>query len=129
MTRSLSAADASNRTTAIAARNDARRRSGGGIGVATTVLPEGFNALDVFDQIYIGEMLRDYREFTPETDPSGEHKSGVFMRGTYRVHWHIAYLDRAAWEAGRRLPSIDAADDAVTHRLLVVSFADEADPA
>lgn len=129
MTRSLSAADTASRSAAIAACNDARRRHGGGIGVATMVLPEGFQALDVFDQMYIFEMLKDYRDFTPETDPSGEHKSGVIMRGPLRAHWAIAYLDRAAWEAGRSLPSIDAADDAVTHRHLVVSFADEADPA
>lgn len=126
MARSVSAPDASNRITAIAARNDARRRTGGGIGVPTTVLPEGFTALDVFDQMYIGERLRDYRDFTPETDPSGEHRAGVVTRDPYRIHWHITYLDRAAWEEGRRLPSIDAADDAVTHRLLVLSFADVA---
>ena len=113
MTRSLSAADARLRTVAIAARNDARRRHGGGISaVATMILPDVFQALDVFDQMIIFEMLKENRDFTPETDPSGEHRSGVIMRGTLRVHWHIAYLARAAWEAGRNLPSIDAADDA-----------------
>ena len=64
--------------------------------------------------------VRAFDSFTEDTDPHGEHDFGAVDEGEVRCFWKIDYYDREM-----TMHSGDAADPAVTTRVLTVMLADE----
>ena len=65
-------------------------------------------------------IIRDYRDFSPDKDPYGEHDFGLFEFEAARCLWKIDCYDPTL-EAG----SEDASDAAVTVRVLTILLAEE----
>ena len=63
---------------------------------------------------------RSFDRFTKDNDPHGEHDFGAFTIEDERLFWKLDYYDCAL--AGH---SPDAADSAVTHRVLTIMLASE----
>jgi hypothetical protein len=64
--------------------------------------------------------VRAFDAFTEDNDPHGEHDFGAIDESGVRCFWKIDYYDR---EMTMHLP--DAADPAVTTRVLTVMLAEE----
>jgi hypothetical protein len=64
--------------------------------------------------------VRRYRDFGPDNDPYGEHDFGIFDLDGETLNWKIDYYD-AKLEYG----SPDAADPAVTRRVITILLAEE----
>lgn len=80
----------------------------------------GVRQLQPLAQIALAIQVREFTAFTPDNDPHGEHDFGaVTFEGT-RYFWKIDTYDRAL-----RMHSPDAADPAVTSRVLTIMRADE----
>ena len=132
----MSAALAAGReqTTRIARLNDLARQA---MGVAcTAVATVGFRSLSTPDQSYVGELIETYDAFDEDSDPHGERDFGcVYQLGDgrwtterprlrederERVFWKFDYYDRDL-----QFGSEDAANPAVTRRVLTIMLADE----
>ena len=122
------------RTARIARLNDLARRA---MGVAcTAVATVGFRSLPDADQSSIRELIETFDAFDEDNDPHSERDFGcvyqlVCGRWTTehprlrddereRVFWKLDYYDRDL-----RFGSEDAANPAVTRRVLTIMLADE----
>jgi hypothetical protein len=64
--------------------------------------------------------VRDFKDFTPDSDPHGEHDFGAVEHDGVRYFWKIDAYDRALTFA-----SPDPANPGVTIRVLTIMRADE----
>jgi hypothetical protein len=132
----MSAAHAAVReqTARIARLNDLARSA---MGVAcTAVATVGFRSLPEADQSQVRELVETYDAFTEDSDAHGERDFGcIYQLGDgrwtterprvcdderERVFWKFDYYDRDL-----RFGSDDAANPAVTRRVLTIMLADE----
>ena len=131
---SAALANAREQTARIARLNDLARRA---MGVAcTAVATIGFRSLPESDQSQVRELIETYDAFDEDNDPHGEHDFGCVYQladGRWtterprlrddereRVFWKLDYYDRDL-----RFGSGDAANPAVTRRVLTIMLADE----
>ena len=131
---SAALASAREQTARIARLNDLARRS---MGVAcTAVATVGFRSLPEADQSQVRELIETFDAFDEDNDPHGERDFGTIYQlgdGRWtterprsrddereRVFWKLDYYDRDL-----RFGSEDAADPAVTRRMLTIMLADE----
>ncbi len=118
----------------IARLNDLARQA---MGVACTVVATvGFRSLSDADQSRVRELIETFDAFTEDNDPHGERDFGcVYQLGNgrwtterprvrederARVFWKLDYYDREL-----QFASEDAANAAVTRRVLIIMLADE----
>jgi hypothetical protein len=118
----------------IARLNDLARRE---MGVAcTAVATAGFRSLSASDQSRVRELIETFDAFDEDNDPHGERDFGCIYQladGRWtterprlrenereRVFWKFDYYDRDL-----RFGSEDAANPAVTRRVLTIMLADE----
>ena len=121
-------------TARIARLNDLARRA---MGVAcTAVATIGFRSLPDADQSRVREIIETYDAFDEDSDPHGERDFGTIYQlgdGRWtterprvrddereRVFWKFDYYDRDL-----RFGSEDAANPAITRRVLTIMLADE----
>ena len=127
-------ATAREQTARIARLNDMARQA---LGVAcTAVAPVGFRSLPEADQSQVRELIETYDAFDEDNDPHGERDFGcLYQLGDSRwtterprlrddererVFWKFDYYDRDL-----QFGSEDAANPAVTRRVLTIMLADE----
>jgi hypothetical protein len=118
----------------IARLNDLARQA---MGIAcTAVATVGFRSLPEADQSCVRELIETFDAFTEDNDPHGERDFGAIYQlgdGRWtterprnrhnereRVFWKLDYYDRDLCFA-----SEDAANPAVTRRVLTIMLADE----
>ena len=131
---SAAVAAAREQTARIARLNDLARRA---MGVAcTAVATVGFRSLPDADQSRVREMIETYDAFTEDNDPHGERDFGTIYQladgvwtterprlredGRERVFWKLDYYDRQM-----QFASDDAANPAITRRVLTIMLSDE----
>ncbi len=131
---SAALATAREQTARIARLNDIARTA---MGVAcSAVATVGFRSLPEADQSCVRELIETYDAFTEDNDPHGERDFGTIYQlvcGRWtterprlredereRVFWKLDYYDRTM-----RFASEDAADPAVTRRVLTIMLSDE----
>ncbi|WP_237480602.1 DUF3768 domain-containing protein [Lichenibacterium dinghuense] len=107
----------SEHTVAIRRLNDAFRQSFTGGRVTLTA---GVGALPDRVRAEVIAAVRTFDRFDADNDPYGEHDFGVVDIGEVRAFWKIDPYDRSL-----RLHSPDAADPAVTVRVLTLMLAEE----
>ncbi len=95
--------------------NDQARQSFSDCRVLVT---PGVLALDATDAIL--QLVRQYSTFTPDNDPYAEHDFGSFRYGGETIFWKFDYYD-----LDLTMHSLDAADPAVTARVLTVLLVSE----
>jgi hypothetical protein len=95
--------------------NDQARQSFSDCRVLVT---PGVLALDATDAIL--QLVRQYSTFTPDNDPYAEHDFGSFRYGGETIFWKFDYYD-----LDLTMHSLDAADPAVTARVLTVLLGSE----
>ena len=122
------------RTARIARLNDRARQA---MGLACNAyVTVGFRALREADQSRVRELIETYDTFDEDNDPHGERDFGTIYQiadGHWtterprpcddereRVFWKLDYYDRDL-----RFASEDAANPAVTRRVLTIMLADE----
>jgi Protein of unknown function (DUF3768) len=127
-------AAAREQTARIARLNDLARQA---MGVAcTAVATVGVRSLPASDQSCVRELIENYDAFDEDSDPHGEHDFGTIYQlgdGRWtterprsrddereRVFWKFDYYDRDL-----QFGSEDAANPAVTRRVLTIMLADE----
>ena len=127
-------AAAREQTVRIARLNDLARSA---MGVAcTAVATVGFRSLPAADQSQVRELIETFDVFDEDNDPHGERDFGTIYQlgdGRWtterprlrddereRVFWKLDYYDRAM-----RFASDDAADPAITRRVLTIMLSDE----
>jgi hypothetical protein len=64
--------------------------------------------------------VRDFKNFTPDNDPHGEHDFGAVGHDGVRYFWKIDAYDRSL-----TIASPDPADPSITTRVLTIMRADE----
>ena len=128
------AATAREQTVRIARLNDLARSA---MGIAcTAVATPGFQSLPNADQSQVRELIENFDAFDEDNDPHGERDFGTIYQlgdGLWtterprvpedeqeRVFWKLDYYDRDLAGA-----SADAADPAVTRRVLTIMLSDE----
>lgn len=131
---SAALANAREQRARIARLNDLARRA---MGVAcTAVATVGFRSLPESDQSRVRELIETYDAFDEDNDPHGERDFGcIYQLGDgrwttdrprvrdderERVFWKLDYYDREL-----QFGSEDAANPAVTRRVLTIMLADE----
>jgi hypothetical protein len=131
---SAALANAREQRARIARLNDLARRA---MGIAcTAVATVGFRSLPESDQSRVRELIETFDAFDEDNDPHGERDFGaIFQLGDdrwtterprlrdderERVFWKLDYYDRDL-----RFASEDAANPAVTRRVLTIMLADE----
>jgi hypothetical protein len=97
--------------------NDLLRRTGVG---GQTYVTRGIEALPAEVQVAILKRIASFDEFSEDNDPYGEHDFGTFEFDGHTVDWKIDYYDRQL-----QYHSPDAADPAVTRRVLTIMLAEE----
>ena len=127
-------AAAREQTARIARLNDLARRA---MGVAcTAVATAGFRSLPEADQSQVRELIETFGAFTEHNDPHGERDFGSIYQlrnGSWtteqprarddereRVFWKLDYYDR-----NMEFASEDAANPAITRRVLTIMLSDE----
>ena len=127
-------ATAREQTARIARLNDLARRA---MGIAcTAVATVGFRSLPESDQSRVRELIETYDAFDEDNDPHGERDFGAIYQITdgrwtterprvrdderERIFWKFDYYDRDL-----RFGSEDAANPAITRRVLTIMLADE----
>ena len=127
-------ATAREQTARIARLNDLARKA---MGVAcTAVATVGFRSLPDADQSRVRELIETFDAFSEDNDPHGERDFGTIYQlgdGRWtterprlredeceRVFWKLDYYDRAM-----QFASDDAANPAVTRRVLTIMLSDE----
>ena len=121
-------------TARIARLNDLARSA---MGVAcTAVATVGFRSLPEADQSCVRELIETFDAFDEDNDPHGERDFGTIYQledGSWttdrprvrddereRVFWKLDYYDRQM-----EFASDDAADPAITRRVLTIMLSDE----
>ncbi len=105
-------------TIKIRSLNDSFRRTlvfGG-----TVLVTPGVTSLPIERQAELLERVRAFDRFTLGNDPHGEHDFGSIELDATRFFFKIDYYDLAG-----ELASPDAADPAVTRRVMTIMRADE----
>ncbi len=127
-------AAAREQTARIARLNDMARQA---MGIAcTAVATVGFRSLPASDQSRVRELIETFDAFTDDNDPHGERDFGTIYQlvcGRWtterprsqedereRVFWKLDYYDR-----DMRFASEDAANPAITRRVLTIMLSDE----
>lgn len=132
----MSAALATTReqTVRIARLNDLARSA---IGVAcTAVATVGFRSLPVADQSCVRELIETFDAFDEDNDPHGERDFGTIYQledgrwTTERPRLSDDERERVFWKIDSynldlRFASEDAADPAITRRVLTIMLSDE----
>ena len=101
----------------IRALNDTARRT---FVAGQFFLTRGVAELPPDDQATILDRVRTFDDFSEDNDPWGEHDFGSFEHNGRTIDWKIDYYDLAL-----RFHSPDAADPAVTRRVLTIMLAEE----
>ena len=131
---SAAVAAAREQTARVARLNDLARKA---MGVAcTAVATVGFRSLPEADQSQVREFIETYDAFDEDSDPHGERDFGTIYQlgdGRWtterprvrddereRVFWKFDYYDRDL-----QFGSDDAANPAITRRVLTIMLADE----
>ena len=131
---SAALATAREQTARIARLNDLARRA---MGVTcTAVATAGFRSLSASDQSCVRELIETYDAFDEDNNPHGERDFGTIYQlacGRWtterpssrhdereRVFWKFDYYDRDL-----RFGSEDAANPAITRRVLTIMLAEE----
>ena len=131
---SAALATAREQTARIARLNDLARKA---MGIAcTAVATVGFRSLPEADQSQVRELIETYDAFDEDHDPHGERDFGTIYQlggGRWtterprlrhdereRVFWKFDYYDRDL-----QFGSEDAANPAITRRVLTIMLADE----
>jgi hypothetical protein len=83
-------------------------------------MTSGIAAFPPWHQRAVMARVRSFDEFTLDNDPRGEHDFGAFDYAKRRIFWKIDCYDRTG-----RFASPDAADPAVTKRVITVMLAEE----
>ena len=99
-----------------ALNDDFRRTFVGGIVTITA----GVEAMPAEQRKSLLAKVRAFDAFTDDNDPHREHDFGAVDEGGVRYFWKIDYYDREM-----TMHSDDAADPAVTTRVLTVMLAEE----
>ncbi len=105
------------RTGRIRALNDQLRTSGIG---GQLVITCGVASLPEPDIAAVLLAVKTFTDFTPDNDPHEEHEFALIEAAGERVMFKIDYYDRAL-----SMHSPDAADPAVTVRVLTIMFSSE----
>ena len=84
------------------------------------MLTSGVQAKGPIFVLSVVNAVRAFDAFASDNDPHGEHDFGAFEICGERLFWKIDYYDRDL-----RYGSPDAADPAVTRRVLTVMLASE----
>jgi hypothetical protein len=98
--------------------NDALRQ--GQTANATVVVTSGLKDLGDAFLTRACRAVKDHQTFTPDNDPHGEHDFGSFTLDDTKIFWKIDYLDLRL-----EMHSLDAANPALTHRVLTIMLASE----
>lgn len=106
------------RTKRIQRLNDALRR--GDAAIATVVVTAGLRAMGEEFLAQASLAVKDHQDFTRDNDPHGEHDFGAFERNGEKLFWKIDYFDLKL-----EMHSPDAANPALTHRVLTLMLASE----
>ena len=101
----------------IARLNDGLRKTGIG---GQVMITRGVNALVGFDLAELLGALAAYSDFDATNDPHGERDFGAFDLWGAELLWKVDYYDLEL-----RFGSNDAAEPAVTQRVLTVLLAEE----
>ncbi|MGA2496078.1 MAG: DUF3768 domain-containing protein [Roseiarcus sp.] len=104
-------------TACIRTLNDALRCLSAGGELFVT---RGIAGLPETEQAAILNRVRAFDDFSEDNDPWGEHDFGSFVHNGRTIDWKIDYYDLAL-----RFHSPDAADPAVTRRVLTIMLAEE----
>ena len=104
-------------TTRVRELNDAFRQTFTG---GRVVMTAGVGALPDLMRAAVIAAVRAFDHFDADNDPYGEHDFGVVDVGEVRTFWKIDCYDRSL-----RLHSPDAADPAVSVRVLTLMLAEE----
>lgn len=107
----------SDQADAIPTLNDQLRQRGIG---GTVVVTQGLRALGEGMLKLIQQAVADFDAFTHDNDPYGEHDFGAVQAQGHRVFFKIDAYDRDL-----RYHSPDAADPAVTCRVMTLMLAEE----
>ena len=97
--------------------NDAFRQTFVG---GRVMMTDGINALPAAVKANIFSSVRQFADFTHESDPHGEHDFGSFEVSGEKCFWKIDYYDKSL-EGGSESP----ADPAITTRVLTIMLASE----
>lgn len=84
------------------------------------MMTQGVAALPEPVKSQVLSAVREFRDFTEDNDPHGEHDFGAFEIEGERFFWKIDYFDKS-YQAGSEDPS----DTAQTARVLTIMFASE----
>lgn len=84
------------------------------------LLTQGVAVLGDQDKNTVLRKVQAFDSFTADNDPHGEHDFGAIEHGGVRYFWKIDYYDLA-----NEFASADAANPAITNRVLTVMRADE----
>ena len=104
-------------TACIRTLNDALRWLSAGGELFVT---RGIAGLPETEQAAILDRVRTFDDFTEDNDPWRKHDFGSFEHNGRTIDWKIDYYDLAL-----RFHSPDAADPAVTRRVLTIMLAEE----
>ena len=96
--------------------DDFRRTFVGG----AVMITAGVEAMPAEQRRSLLAKVRAFDAFTEDNDPHGEHDFGAVDEAGVRCFWKIDYYDR-----DMTMHSPDAADPAVTTRVLTVMLAEE----
>lgn len=99
--------------------NDAFRTSGGMTG-GHVMLTSTIAELESNDRLEITFNVVNFKDFSEENDPNGEHDFGAFDFKGQKVFWKIDYYDLSLTKG-----SEDPADSDITTRVLTIMFANE----
>ena len=130
----ISKATVREHTARIARLNDLARQA---MGIASTVVATvGFRSLPEADQSSVRQLIETFDAFDEDNDPLGERDFGTIYQladGRWtterprlredereRVFWKLDYYDRQM-----RFASDDAANPAITRRVLTIMLSDE----
>lgn len=105
------------RVEAIRRLNDALRCQGIGGRIMVT---SGIQALGEEMTMRIRKAVSSFNSFTDDNDPHGEHDCAMLILDGINVLWKIDYYDLQL-----KYHSPDAADPAVTRRVLTIMFAED----
>ena len=84
------------------------------------VLTPGISEFGADIKVRIMMAVREFTAFDEGNDPHGEHDFGAFEHNGNSIYWRIDCYDR-----DMRGGSLDAADPAVTRRVLTIMLAEE----
>lgn len=84
------------------------------------LLTQGVAALADQEKNAVLRKVQTFDSFTTDNDPHGEHDFGAIEQSGVRYFWKIDYYDLA-----NKFASDDAANPAVTNRVLTIMRADE----